>query len=218
MFNNLLLYIVVIISFTYTGRSFKPGPGEILKECIPELERQCRSRLLRSMKVIRMAGMLAEKLLQVDPTIKIVYYTRDPRGMMVSRAGLGGHYEGLAKIDRVNRSSMDICRRVRHDMKKYDELHEKNYQVLRMRYEDLALGPEKTVDKLYQFLGEAVPQEVLTWIHENTKAEQSNGALGTKRNSTAVASRWRGILSEEAVKVASRNCADVLTYQGYPLT
>ena len=175
---------------------------------------------IRSMKVIRMSGMLAERVLQRDPSVKIVYYTRDVRGMLASMSDLGrkqtltGTLINIEETKLRNRSR-DWCHRVRYDMNKYTQLAEQ-YSVMSMRYEDLALGPEDIVESLYDFIGKKVPIELKDWIGKNTQADKNDGKMGTRRNSSAVVEKWRTHLSKDAIAIINAECRDVLKYQHYP--
>lgn len=193
-----------------------------VKICISNIIKSCEESQIRSFKTtcIRTAGVLAERLLKKDPTIKMVYYTRDPRGMFVSQNTMGKNMNKTLRrfqdVERVNKSSISMCRRIRHDMLKFDQLS-RNYNILKLRYEDLASYPGETANKLYQFIGQPLPESLTDWLAANTMADSSNGKLGTRRNSTETAERWRGILPKQARDILEENCRDVFRtpYQGY---
>ena len=101
-------------------------------------------------------------------------------------------------------------------MVKFTQLQDK-HQILLLRYEDLALDTLTVARRLYDFLGSAMPSSVREWIRLNTKAKEANGAMGTHRNSSLVAERWRDLLPPFTKRIINSRCLDVLRYLGYPL-
>ena len=56
-----------------------------IKECLPFLTQQCEKHHIGGFKTIRMSTDLIHMILTKDPSIKVIYSTRDPRAIVSSR-------------------------------------------------------------------------------------------------------------------------------------
>ena len=119
----------------------------------------------------------------------------------------------LSDVHDVSRS---LCGRIRHDMRAIQRLNQTS-QVILLKYEDLALEPHTTVTRLYKHLDTTIPSSIWRWISSNTKAENPDGVMGTRRNSVVVVNKWRRLLSPQANRVVVKNCRDVLQYFNYTI-
>ena len=184
--------------------------------CLPLLERVCNCSQITYIKTIRLSATMVKKLLEREPSIKVVYYVRDPRGMLVSRASVSQQLWRLENKQYISTSSLNLCNILRYDVKGMAELHEKfPRQILRLRYEDMATDVSQTVDALYRFIGREVPESIWSWAKDNTRTEEDNGKFGTLRNSSKVANRWRSQLPAASNDAIVKHCSDVLQYLNY---
>lgn len=187
---------------------FNPLPYKIQPGCIAGT---CNSVGTIAAKTIRLRMRNVEPLLQYDPKIKVVYYTRDPHGIISS----------LTKAREVHNKTIDgICAVMEDDFWHYQRLKAAYPdRFMWLRYEDLALHPERYAKRVYEFtMGkECVPPSVYRWIKENTNVPRSqyNGMTGTKRNSTANAREWQTIVSSRTKEKVNVICAKVLKMLKY---
>ena len=187
-----------------------------MNECLPVLTRACKSSTIRSLKTIRLTAQLTEILLQRDSSVKVVYYTRDPRGISLSRATLSNKHRSAKKVQFYKNASKMICVRMRTDIRQFAAV-KKKHKILQLRYEDLANRPHDSVNHLYRFIGSEVPENVVRWIGNNTQSASDNGIMGTRRNSSTVPEKWRRRLTQQSKNAIEANCIDVLRALGLPL-
>ena len=182
---------------------------DALRRHLQELSSKRGAGRVAAARSIRMFVEEAVPLLHTDPDVKLVYYMRDPRGVLLSRWSL---VNIAPSISRIEQTASYLCAKMRLDLEVAHKLQDVYPdRIMLMRYEDLAISPVETVHALYKFLGTPIPGEVLNWIQYATHAVKSDGSIGTKReNATAVASRWRDALSDDAIDAIGRHCDDVI--------
>ena len=150
-------------------------------------------------------------ILDLDPKMKVIYYSRDPHGIMSS----------LKKLREIKAHTVQgMCAIMEDDFLNYLRL-KKDYpnRVTWLRYEDLALRPEKTAARIYKFSTgrKHPPESVSRWIDDNTHADRSeyNGITGTRRNSTANVREWHHIISKGTSNLIDQHCHNVLKLLHY---
>ena len=104
------------------------GDQKMYKECLhnfskdalaylPSVQRMCERSRVRACKVIRMQMRTAEYLLDIDPYIKIIYYVRDPRGIIESRFRNRKQTSDLvARTAAIAQGAVGICSKMRTDL------------------------------------------------------------------------------------------------------
>jgi hypothetical protein len=154
----------------------------------------------------------AVPLIRYDPSVKLVYYIRDPRGVLLSRFSLGKRPLSEIPLSKVEQMAAYLCAKMRTDLAVAQKLTElRPDQIIMLRYEDLATAPVQTVQELHKFLKIELPADVIGWIEYTTHAQRSDGSIGTRRsNATAVATRWQSELPLGHLTIIGRHCADVI--------
>ncbi|XP_063592136.1 carbohydrate sulfotransferase 5-like [Penaeus indicus] len=88
-----------------------------------------------------------------------------------------------------------------------------------VRYEDLALFPEREARRLYEFMGLPFTPLVSQFIFDHTSGLQEREKMDQPftlfRNSAEVADRWRDTMSYEDALAIQEQCEDVLQSYGY---
>lgn len=179
--------------------------------CTSLLSELCKSSRIRVFKVVRFHMRGVQKLLQTDPNLGVIFYTRDPRAIMRSRMKI---HRGMNISERAD----ILCKKMRDDIKDFRELW-RHYpeNVLGLKYEDLSFNPLTTALKLYNFIGIPMPAEVQHWIGNNTQGEYNiRDPMGTKKNSSVAATYWKRILVDKVRKKIEYVCEDVINSLGYP--
>lgn len=166
------------------------------------------------------AGKLIEEY--KDLNLKVIHLVRDPRGTMNSRqqreiAAWCGKYKACS-------SSQTFCNLVNEDLKHACELQKRYPDRYRLvRYEDLALDPPQTTERLFKFLDIGpVPGEVAQFLETHTQGTShlnTNNFLQppyrTVRNSTQAALEWCKKMKLKDIQRVQRSCHDVLRKLGY---
>ena len=181
--------------------------GNILhsrKKCLPILMDQCNVSDSRVIKVIRLSMRSIERLLQQDPTIRVLYYTRDPRPVILSRLEIN-------KQRNVTKEAVDLCGAMERDLTQFNLLLKKYPQnLIRLTYEKLVLQPQATAEWLYQRLQLKIPSALSHWITTNTKANESNSMYGTRRNSQSTMEKWVRTITNDQKKHIDSKCGKII--------
>ena len=180
--------------------------------CERYLNNPCQRSKLRVIKSIRLFVAEAVPLVRYDHSMKLIYYIRDPRGILLSRFLLSKRPLSDIPLAKVEEMAAFLCSKMRTDLAVAQRLKElRKDQIILIRYEDLAISPVHTVKELYNFLKIELPEEVVSWIKYTTHAQKSDGSIGTRRsNSTAVATRWKTELLGIHLAIIGRHCVDVI--------
>ena len=185
--------------------------------CLPKLQDVCSTSTLIAVKAIRMRPDLIVTLLQQHPDLKVIHFVRDPRGIVLSRAGTR-LLSAVSKLDLVEESRF-LCERIMHDLSILDTLIQVfPSQIFKARYEDLATDPKSVIQQVYDYIGEDIPKAVSLWFDNSMSGSKNTGAYGTQRlNSTKTAYRWQDKLSEKDLTSINFHCSEVIKYYGYEL-
>lgn len=112
----------------------------------------------------------------------------------------------------------EMCRRIRQNVGialQRPEWLRGRYKLV--RYEDMAARPLETTRKLYEYLGEPAPPNVLRWLEENTKdtVKSDQQMFNTHKNSSATSMKWRQYFSYHEARQVQGICGDVMKMLGY---
>ena len=171
--------------------------------CLPILRKECKRSNIRVVKVIRLELKTIWQLLKLDPSIKVLHYTRDPRAIIHSRMNIKHSVN-------VTKEAATLCARMERDLEQVQKLQDAFPQsVLRLKYEDLALDPGTVSSTLYTMLGEQIPSKILKWLETHTKSGY-DGKYGTSRNSQVALHKWERSMSSERRSKIESHCQTVI--------
>ena len=188
------------------------------KVCFPYLQNTCANRTVSAVKVIRMHMQVVKEILKLDPTIKVVHLTRDPRGIVGSRKRL----KVLANVAHASMVAEGkyLCEKMLTDIQIRKDL-QKVYpnNIFPVRYEDYAEDPEEFAQNLYKMLGIPFTESLRHWLTTNTEGKKRRkGLFATQRkNSTVAANLWKTQLKYEIAIGITDVCKELLTAMNYSL-
>ena len=189
--------------------------------CAEFLQRACDETNIRTVKTIRLRMDTAVKFLKRFQDVKMVWFIRDPRGILLSRMKVNFISEIAHKNPGVEAEL--ICKKIMADVRAYDAFQKSisdiNDRILTIRYEDLVSQPKEIVSKVYEFIDQELPKKVLDWLDHSVNADRDDkGLFGTQRaNASATAFKWRNKLSPNNIRFVSQKCQAVLERFGYPM-
>ncbi|XP_060074624.1 carbohydrate sulfotransferase 3-like [Ylistrum balloti] len=173
------------------------------KDCRGKLLSQCSHSMSRVVSTPRLSLSLASRLLTQLPNLKIVHVYRDPRAIMYSNIHAKWSFPD-GEMD----TAKSLCLKMNADLA--ESVHIKNVfpnKFLTVFHEQLATAPEKTMQKIFDFVGyemdenESVIKKFKTLFYEN---------------STLKPRTWRTHASWSFVKVINEACAGLYRSLGYP--
>ena len=178
---------------------------------IQGLTKRCMESPIVTIKTIRLNVIQIPELLARYPNARIIYYTRDPRGILSSRKQIDSTgYKPSAE------NSGALCSKMASDIKMIQDLSTKYPgNLLWVRFEDLALHPHNVTRRMYEAHGlGAVPPEVRRWLRESTTASaaspRNQHLYGTVRNSPTVVNKWRSKLTPDEISTVNSQCSKLL--------
>ncbi|CAK8680220.1 unnamed protein product [Clavelina lepadiformis] len=82
---------------------------------------------------------------------------------------------------------------------------------MRVRHEDFALKPLEWTEKIYNFVGFQLDENIISWLKSATSQNNSSNLsktsqFFTKRNSADTVSHWRKELSWENLLLVQKHC------------
>ena len=189
----------------------KPVPT---RPCDRILSSICRNSTLVAAKTIRTPLYMVNQLLQSLPGLKVIYYTRDPRGMIRSR--ITSFVRNNSKAHDVKREIGELCNVTSADFSYSRSLASKYPNRFKLlKYEQLAMEPKETAEDVYRFLGQSVPNSVVSWMEKNT-VTYKKGSLSTTKISRETAYGWRKEFDPELQEELTKICRGTLEVLGYP--
>ncbi len=193
---------------------------ETIRGCLTDAMRRCQNANVHALEMNRMKMEDMDYVIRTFPGIRVIYYTRDPRGIALSRTKTKGLMTEVGNKSPA-REAVYLCPGMRKDMSELQDLRAKYPDtIIRVKYETLAQSPIPVGRYIYQHINKTMPER---WQNFAKKAMQgARGARGhgftTKvRNATETANRWqREIPARELVEI-NQLCRDVLEGLGYML-
>ena len=191
-------------------------------KCLPALTEMCKESKIRATKVIRQRMKTLQHIVERDPDVRVLWYTRDPRGIVASRLTSVAKQEDLWLMNRVLKQlATPLCEKLKQDHDLYKILAKKYPRnILNVKYEDLVLDHEKILDTIYRFIDlDAVPRKVSSYFRLALGgAGVEGGLLSTlRKNGTQTAYHWQEKLTKNSRRVVERVCGDVIKELGYRL-
>ncbi|XP_046610526.1 carbohydrate sulfotransferase 4-like [Neodiprion virginianus] len=175
------------------------------------LSEMCKLFPFQLMKILRPTLHIAQELLADEKLgVRLVFLTRDPRGVFQSRKHRSFCQEGLDCSDPIL-----LCKDMVSDYNTAVELQKKYPSTFRvLRYEDLSLEPHKEVKKLVEFYGLDFHPNIKKYIDTHTKYDFGD-PYTTFRDSKIAPFHWRTELEFEEVEEIQRNCFVPMKHWGY---
>ena len=121
--------------------------SENSSECLRDFENKCNKKRLSVTKVHRLSMQSVEAIIERISDIYIVYYVRDSRGIYNSRKPKTFPIQPLCKQ---MKRDYDIFARLKQTFPKRLKL---------LRYEDLAIHPDESLEQLFSFIDEPIPYQ-----------------------------------------------------------
>ena len=164
--------------------------------CISRLQHMCENSKMRATKVVRPAMEVVKDLIKVIPNLKVIHLVRDPRDVSMSRMLMQSAHSSIAErevrssplwpatkrrkekreLSRVA-SAVPIeaaifCNDVLADLIMYNDLI-KTYphSLYRLRYEDYISNPVSFANKIFDFVGLAMPSTLKKWLNSTVSTQ-----------------------------------------------
>ncbi|XP_053600670.1 carbohydrate sulfotransferase 4 [Plodia interpunctella] len=175
--------------------------------------RFCKLFPFQSMKVVRVRLRLIQEILdEKELNVKVVLLIRDPRGVMQSRQ----HRDFCQPAADCWQPEL-LCADMISDyvaagrlLKQYPD------KLMVLRYEELALDPNKTTLNLLKFLRMGMTSSVEKFLSTHTNVEVA-GVSSTFRISQHVPFRWKNVLDFDYVDNIQEVCKEAMDLWGYRL-
>ncbi|CAH1781663.1 unnamed protein product [Owenia fusiformis] len=199
---------------------------DLAKKNLTELSELCSNKKLVVAKTIRIRDNTALQRLSgyFGNDTALLFLVRDPRGLLNSRNNESPAY----KHSSLNSKSEDMdttCKSMLQNLKFIQSYQVTNNKprLLLIKYEDFSENPLMQSQKLYADLGLILPNEVKTWIRNNTNSEDKHNKLGmqyiygTKKNSKIVHQRWKKQLRLPELRMVQKltTCAKLMKALNY---
>ena len=201
---DLMPYISRLKCYTSFGKSSK---------CLRDFEKQCNMKRLSVTKVHRLSMQSVESIIEKIPDIYIVYYVRDPRGILMSRGTFGSRVLEHSFLTNA------LCKQMEKDYHMYTKLKSKFPSSLHMlRYEDLVMNLKDELRNLFHFIDEPITHEILSYMASITNATSDSDWQGVRRRDGVKTSMaWRDKISTDANKISKKKCAGIIKLLGYDM-
>lgn len=186
------------------------------EECLGSIQPGCGDQVeIVAVKVIRSRLADLELLIQRNPDLHVLYYTRDPRSISASRRPIG-----LVYSPHDGRSSTEagiLCRRMLEDIEA-KKVFERRYPGLirTLRYEDFVRDLRTTADDVFKSIGRGPSPGLLRWLDDVAAGSPFDGPYGIKRpNATESLEKWRSSVPSNESLEMTKDCETVLAELGY---
>ena len=189
-------------------------------ECLKSLQFSCRPTIARVLKMIRLSMAMVEELLKENPSLKIIHYVRDPRGIINSR----NRTKLLLYPNDLHKEAELLCVQMLENAKLFEKLKRRYPDALmQLKYEDLVMDTSKVTEQVLSFGNLKNTWDVKQWLKRSTHSHRDTGAFGTKRvNPKATAYKWKHQLPLDVISYIDEKCEAAYDIFGYdkvdPLT
>lgn len=147
-------------------------------------------------------------LRQFLPEARFIIIIRDPRAVVRSYIenawGLGTNcYTGALRWNREVKEQLEFER-------------ELPGHVMKLRYEDLVLHPQESLERVCSFLGLPFDESMLDYSNKKSFVSNNRQSVNTFRAlDPAIVTKWKNELSEHEVKVINTVCKDLMEVLDY---
>jgi len=193
----------------FTNNSWVRNASLILN--IEQGERMCRHASRYVFKFTRLHMEHLDGLLQRlhESVIKVIYLTRDPRGISNSR-----HKERWCQEK--CKSIKQLCYEMADDLLQFDFLKKKYpRRLFNVRFEDLALRPFSTSELMFNQLNIPITTKDVRFLYNHTQITErnkvyANSSLSTFKNSNDIAYKWMHEMRKADIEESVKHCRFVL--------
>lgn len=185
----------------------------LVSQCLPLMIEECRNSSIVAVKSIRFYVDFAVQLQKEMPHLRVIHYSRDPRGIVNSR-----HTTSKAKnTSCIVHTAEHLCQFMMDNIESQNKYGIKPF-IKQMKYEDLAANPINFTQEIYDFVGEEPLKILLERIDKHTTGGKYNGPIGTSRfNSSATSIAWKHSVPEKIQNTIMAKCSNVVTAFSYDL-
>lgn len=169
------------------------------------------------------------QLLKHLPDARVVELVRDPRATLASRKVRRTGDEWLDSKE--EKEDLEVDRMTNYDpiidsmMWKeainaaQDSRKNRPHNIITVRYEDLAINPVETLQRICRFTGLTYSDDMLEvgWVNAATQMKEADAAAKSRKVgvSTAAMEKWRKSLDEDEVFLAQRLLKSEMRQMGY---
>ena len=179
--------------------------------CLHIIQNLCNHSLVRITKVIRMSVDIVLEILEKIPNLKIIHLLRDPRAIINSLQQMHFHFN-------TRRKAQILCDYMKQNIIAFEEIA-KMYrkQTATVFFESLANDPIGMTEKLYDFIGVATTNNVISWVKKNMHGKHlDTGTYSVKnRNSRAISNKWKNEIDTEDLIDIDAVCKEFYDISGY---
>ena len=161
---------------------------------------------------------ISATMIRSEPSLKVVYLTRDPRGIVHSRL----HSQLMSRLSNNDpiKEARILCKQMSHDITIYQNIrinYPNNIQLL--KYEDIVRSPIAQMQLVHRFTGGSIlNKDVQTEFLRNFNSFNDNGTFGTqRRNGTKTANKWREGFTTNQLNMINAYCKDVIHKLSYEM-
>ena len=212
---NILSIDTEILNSGFMGRhSWRRGMNRMMKEyfecrdeqqdfqeCHHILESICSKASIRTLKLIRFRMDLVKVVMRKLSNVKVIHLLRDPRDIVESRK-FQSLDDAVLKERFPNRNEtlghkLDLVDMVCYQM--WLNIHEEESieqeypgSLVQVRYEDLALNPVESLERIYSFLQRNASNYLQHRVWNITHAvKDTEGSSTMRKNSALTARHWK---------------------------
>ena len=161
-----------------------------------------------------------ERLIELQPTLHLVYLVRDPRAVITSMKKMGWIGDGPeAKYEDVSSAAIHLCKQTLDMLWGIDRWSARfGTRVQLVRYEDLASDAVQKSEELFKNIGMSFPSDVRNWIKLNTNSHQKSELdpyRVDRRNATLSLHAWRLSISNDDLVEVQDKCLSVMSIMRY---
>ncbi len=196
-------------------------------KCLKSTSDVCALKKVTVANVLRYHMQDIGLMLSRNPSLVVIHFVRDPRGILDSRMQ-AGHFTQSGMLEQASMEQLRIhahalCQKMYTDLKAVNE-YRQIYpgRIMTIRYEDLALEPEETVQRILDLAGLKSGKTTKTWLMQNyntlgMKKKKKRKKFKLYKNATLEAISWVKRLNPGTLSVINHVCYEVLTQLRYPM-
>ena len=185
---------------------------ERVRKCLPKAKETCEKRSLRVLEVNRMKMEDMDFIIDAFPDIHVIYYTRDPRAISLSRAQWD--FPKGKRDRRAIAEARYLCPRMTRDISELLRIQSEYPGIIHhLRYEDFVASPVEKGKEAFRYF-ERTPSKQWKFFCEQAMHAKKREKYRVS-NTTHATLRWMKEIPESDLVTMDSLCGDVLDYLGY---